>query len=130
MFGIESQKTQRLESKSLKFKEQYTIKTLFQIYNFLANDDIESETLKSEQIEESKKTHDKKGSFCVMLHAGLKSENLAAIVCLGDEWYGSINFFQENKLENKHKSYLMLSIFVPGLYFILFYRKNWSSPQA
>lgn len=51
----------------------------------------------------------------MMLHAGLKSENLAAIVCLGDEWYGSINFFQENKPETKHKSHLMLSIFVPGV---------------
>jgi hypothetical protein len=52
-----------------------------------------------------------------MLHTGLKSENLAAIVWLGDEWYGSINFFQENKPETKHKSHLMLSIFLPGIYF-------------
>ena len=57
---------------------------------------------------------EKKGSFCVLLHTGLKSENLAAIVCLGDEWYGSINSFHENKPESKRKSHLMLSIFVPG----------------
>ena len=53
-------------------------------------------------------------SFAFLLNSCLRSENMAAIVMLGHEWYGAIHMWQEAKNESKKKSHMMLSIFVPG----------------
>jgi hypothetical protein len=53
-------------------------------------------------------------SFVTLLHAGIKTENLLGIVLLNDEWYGAVHTWQETNAENKKKSMLMLTIFVPG----------------
>lgn len=52
-------------------------------------------------------------SFLVLLHASLKSEGMAAIVYLDNEWYGAIHAWHDNKNVEK-KSNLMLTVFVPG----------------
>lgn len=49
-------------------------------------------------------------SFCVLLHGALKVENVAALVTVGDNWFGFINSWADNK----KKSNLMLTILTPG----------------
>ncbi|XP_065672725.1 integrator complex subunit 14 [Hydra vulgaris] len=50
-------------------------------------------------------------SFSVLLHGSLKMEKMGAVVKLGNEWYGMLYSWADNK----KKSNLMLSIFEPGL---------------
>lgn len=49
-------------------------------------------------------------SFCVLLHGGLKRENMVALCQVGENWHGILYSWADNK----KKSNLMLSIFVPG----------------
>lgn len=49
-------------------------------------------------------------SICVMLHGALKSENMAALTLLNDNWYG----FIYTCADSKKKSNLMLTILPPG----------------
>ncbi|XP_066965108.1 integrator complex subunit 14 isoform X2 [Macrobrachium rosenbergii] len=49
-------------------------------------------------------------SFCVLLHGGLKRENMVALCQVGENWFGILYSWADNK----KKSNLMLSIFVPG----------------
>ncbi|KAL3286676.1 hypothetical protein HHI36_001173 [Cryptolaemus montrouzieri] len=49
-------------------------------------------------------------SFCVLLHGALKVENMAALVSLGDNWFGFIYSWADTK----KKSNLMLTLLVPG----------------
>ncbi|KAJ8960176.1 hypothetical protein NQ318_003899 [Aromia moschata] len=49
-------------------------------------------------------------SFCVLLHGALKVENMAALVSLGDNWFG----FVYSWADSKKKSNLMLTILTPG----------------
>ncbi|KAJ8933163.1 hypothetical protein NQ314_014170 [Rhamnusium bicolor] len=49
-------------------------------------------------------------SFCVLLHGALKVETMAALVNLGDNWYG----FVYSWADSKKKSNLMLTILTPG----------------
>lgn len=51
-----------------------------------------------------------KESVCVLLHGALKFENTAALVSLGDEWYG----FVYPHADTKRKSNLMLTVLPPG----------------
>lgn len=53
----------------------------------------------------------KAASFCVLLHGGLKRENMVALCQLGDNWHGILYSWADNK----KKSNLMLSLFVPGV---------------
>ena len=55
---------------------------------------------------------DQKNAFVNLLHTSLKSENMAAIVKVGLEWYGAIVCGTDGKAEKK-KSYLTLAIFRP-----------------
>ncbi|XP_043221562.1 integrator complex subunit 14-like [Amphibalanus amphitrite] len=48
--------------------------------------------------------------FCVLLHGGLKRENAAALVNVGEDWYGIVYSWADNK----KKANLMLSLFEPG----------------
>ncbi|XP_037086232.1 integrator complex subunit 14-like [Pollicipes pollicipes] len=48
--------------------------------------------------------------FCVLLHGGLKRENAAALVNVGDDWYGIVYSWADSK----KKANLMLSLFEPG----------------
>ncbi|XP_042229125.1 integrator complex subunit 14-like [Homarus americanus] len=50
-------------------------------------------------------------SFCVLLHGGLKRENMVALCQVGDNWHGILYSWADNK----KKSNLMLSLFVPGV---------------
>lgn len=49
-------------------------------------------------------------SFCVLLHGALKVENMAALVSVGDNWFGFIYSWADSK----KKSNLMLTILPPG----------------
>ena len=49
-------------------------------------------------------------SFCVLLHGGLKRESMVALCQVYDNWYGILYSWADNK----KKSNLMLSLFVPG----------------
>lgn len=49
-------------------------------------------------------------SFCVLLHGALRVENMAALVSIGDNWYGFIYSWADSK----KKSNLMLTILTPG----------------
>ncbi|XP_058067042.1 integrator complex subunit 14 [Anopheles bellator] len=51
-----------------------------------------------------------KESVCVLLHGALKVENMAALVLLGDGWYGFIYSYADGK----KKSNLMLNVLPPG----------------
>lgn len=51
-------------------------------------------------------------STCVLLHCALKLDNSAALVLLGDDWYGLIF----PNADSKRKSNLMLTILPPGKY--------------
>lgn len=50
-------------------------------------------------------------NICVFLHGALKVENMCGLVEVGDDWYGVIYSWSDNK----KKSSLMLSLFEPGL---------------
>lgn len=49
-------------------------------------------------------------SFCVLFHGALKVENVAAICTLGDNWFGLLYSWADNK----KKSNLMLAVLEPG----------------
>ncbi|XP_050305476.1 integrator complex subunit 14 [Anthonomus grandis grandis] len=49
-------------------------------------------------------------SFCVLLHGALKVENMAALVTLGENWFGFIYSWADSK----KKSNLMLTVLTPG----------------
>ncbi|XP_049546923.1 integrator complex subunit 14 [Anopheles darlingi] len=49
-------------------------------------------------------------SVCVLLHGALKVENMAALVLLGEGWYGFIYSYADGK----KKSNLMLNVLPPG----------------
>jgi len=49
-------------------------------------------------------------SFCVLFHGALKVENVAALCSVGDDWYGILYSWADNK----KKSNLMLAVFEPG----------------
>ncbi|XP_053672259.1 integrator complex subunit 14 [Anopheles nili] len=51
-----------------------------------------------------------KESVCVLLHGALKVENMAALVLLGDAWYGFIYSYADGK----KKWNLMLNVLPPG----------------
>ncbi|EDV57316.1 integrator complex subunit 14 [Drosophila erecta] len=55
-------------------------------------------------------TEQQKENLCVLLHGALKMENMAALVRVGDKWYGFIYAFTDSK----KKSNLMLNILPPG----------------
>jgi hypothetical protein len=46
----------------------------------------------------------------------LKSEGMAAIVHVGNEWFGAVHCWNESK--NDPKKNLMLTLFVPGKIFL------------
>jgi len=50
-------------------------------------------------------------NLCVFLHGALKVENMCCLVEVGEEWYGVLYSWSDNK----KKSSLMLSLFEPGL---------------
>lgn len=54
--------------------------------------------------------HSTAESVCVLLHGALKTENLAAMVSLADDWFGFIFSYADSK----KKSNLMLTILPPG----------------
>lgn len=49
-------------------------------------------------------------SFCVLLHGALKVENMAALVTVGENWFG----FVYSWADSKKKSNLMLTVLTPG----------------
>ncbi|EDV31059.1 uncharacterized protein Dana_GF15169 [Drosophila ananassae] len=55
-------------------------------------------------------TEQQKENICVLLHGALKLENMAALVLVGEKWYGFIYAYTDNK----KKSNLMLNVLPPG----------------
>lgn len=60
--------------------------------------------------DEDKEDEGKIPSFCVLLHGALKVENMAALVTVGENWFG----FVYSWADSKKKSNLMLTILTPG----------------
>ena len=50
-------------------------------------------------------------NLCVFLHGALKVENMCGLIEVGEDWYGFIYSWSDNK----KKSSLMISLFEPGL---------------
>jgi len=53
----------------------------------------------------------KTANLCVFLHGALKVENMCGVVEVGEDWFGVLYSWSDNK----KKSSLMLSLFEPGL---------------
>lgn len=60
--------------------------------------------------EEGTNEEGKTPSFCVLLHGALKVKDMAALVNLGDNWFG----FVYSWADSKKKSNLMLTVLTPG----------------
>jgi len=88
------------------------------IKGYLAMSDISSPPVFSRHLvlplpsDSANEAEDSKApNTCVFLHGALKVENLCGLVEVGDEWYGVIYSWSDNK----KKSSLMISLFEPGL---------------
>lgn len=88
------------------------------VKGFLALSDISSPPVYSRHLvlptnpgKDSKDDDAKTPNLCVFLHGALKVENMCCVVEVGDEWYGVLYSWSDNK----KKSSLMLSLFEPGL---------------
>jgi len=87
------------------------------VKGFLALTDISSPPVYSRHLllpltDAAKEGDDSKSpNICVFLHGALKVENMCGLVEIGEEWYGVIYSWSDNK----KKSSLMLSLFEPGL---------------
>ncbi|XP_034474760.1 integrator complex subunit 14 [Drosophila innubila] len=72
-----------------------------------SGDDADVVVLKHSSTSQSEQQKD---TLCVLLHGALKLENMAALVLLGEKWYGFIYSYTDTK----KKSNLMLNILPPG----------------
>jgi len=89
------------------------------VKGFLALSDIASPPVYSRHLilpaspskDKSPEEESKTPNLCVFLHGALKVENMCALVEIGEEWYGVVYSWSDNK----KKSSLMLSLFEPGL---------------
>jgi len=80
-----------------------------------------SKQQKSELVIETSSEDDKEMiSFAILLHSSLKSEGMAAIVHVGNEWFGAVHCLNESK--NDPKKNLMLTLFVPGKIFKIYFK--------
>lgn len=85
--------------------------------NWDLNKDTPEEDLNgSFKIEtENSSNEQQKDTFTILLLSCLKLENMAALVCLGDEWYGALQSSHDPKATDaKKKPTLVLSVFAPG----------------
>ncbi|KAK9887519.1 hypothetical protein WA026_023070 [Henosepilachna vigintioctopunctata] len=73
-------------------------------------DPLSMETEIDLTIDEDTNDESKTPSFRVLLHGALKVENMAALVSLGDNWFGFIYSWADTR----KKSNLMLTLLVPG----------------
>ena len=62
----------------------------------------------------TKKSSEEITSFLIILHSTLKSEEMAAIVSFGNDWFGAIGCSNDPKAVDKKKNYLTLNVFQPG----------------
>merc|ERR1712059_40208 len=86
------------------------------VRGFLALTDISSPPVFSRHlilpaVPLGKEDDHKTPNICVFLHGALKVENMCGLVEIGDDWYGVVYSWSDNK----KKSSLMLSLFEPGL---------------
>jgi len=88
------------------------------VKGYLALSDISSPPVYSRHLvlpaspgKDSKDDDSKTPNLCVFLHGALKVENMCCLVEVGEEWYGVLYSWSDNK----KKSSLMLSLFEPGL---------------
>ncbi|KAM8717737.1 hypothetical protein ACLKA7_004441 [Drosophila subpalustris] len=72
-----------------------------------SGDDADVVVLKHSSTSQSEQQKD---TLCVLLHGALKLENMAALVLLGEKWYG----FMYAYTDIKKKSNFMLNILPPG----------------
>lgn len=78
-----------------------------EIKNFYAKGETNSDDEGSSSVAVNESTRE---SICVLLHGALKIENMAALVLLGDNWFGFIYSYADSK----KKSNMMLTILPPG----------------
>lgn len=92
----------KLAIKGNKFEKlEGDIKSFYDRNNSVTNEDDPAANSQSESTAES---------ACVLLHGALKTENMAALVLLRENWYG----FIYSCSDSKRKSNLMLTILPPG----------------
>ncbi|CAH1114350.1 unnamed protein product [Psylliodes chrysocephalus] len=70
----------------------------------------EKSTADLEIIEDDATDEARIPSFCVLLHGALRVENMAALVNIGENWFG----FVYSWADSKKKSNLMLTLLTPG----------------
>jgi len=87
------------------------------VKGFISQADVSSPPVHSRHLilpvsngRENKEEDARTPNSCLFLHGGLKVENMCALVEVGDDWYGFIYPWSDNK----KKSSLILSIFEPG----------------
>lgn len=66
-------------------------------------------TSTSQSLYQQIQSESNKENVCVLLHGALKVENIAALVLLGDNWFGLAYSYADKK-----KSNLILTILPPG----------------
>ena len=88
------------------------------VKGFLALSDISSPPVYSRHLvlpvipkENGKEDDSKTPNLCVFLHGALKVENMCCVVEVGEDWYGVLYSWSDNK----KKSSLMMSLFEPGV---------------
>ena len=79
------------------------------------NEEEPHQTESANESEDSLEKEFNSGCFALLLHTNLKADGTAAIVTLGKDWYGAIHCWTNSKSETKNKSYLMISLFEPGM---------------
>lgn len=72
--------------------------------------DLTTKTDSVKDESEDKESSDQSAAFTVLLHGSLKVESMVALCQIGEDWFGMMYSFADNK----KKSNLMLSIFQPG----------------
>jgi len=95
------------------------LSTTLSVKGFFSQADISSPPVYSRHLilpattsgKENKDEEAKTPNNCSFLHGALKVENMCGLVEVGEQWYGFIYSWSDNK----KKSSLMLSLFEPGL---------------
>lgn len=129
-FLDESVSTSQAYTKTTDFSAQtFTVSDLIEVRGFIPIADVGSPMAVSRHLilpssahkletksNEVDLTEDNTGddastpSFCVLLHGALKVENMAALVTVGENWFGFIYSWADSK----KKSNLMMTVLTPG----------------
>lgn len=126
-FLDESISTSQAYTKTTDFSTQtFTVSDLIEVRGFIPIADVgspmavsrhlilpSSQSTKSNEVdmtEDNTSDDASTPSFCVLLHGALKVENMAALVTVGENWFGFIYSWADSK----KKSNLMMTVLTPG----------------